>query len=129
MIYGWLKLLSTNHSYTNHSYTNHSYTNHSYTNHSYTNHSYTNHSYTNHLYLTYVLIYMYRLSPWSGWTGFLSSVAHWRRYFGIWLREGSQILPRKTPCLPQIFHRRIERATRGRRLPEHTSPWFSPEPL
>ena len=44
--------------------------------------------------------------------------AHWRRYFGIWLREGSQALPGKTPSLPQIFHRRINRATQGRQLPE-----------
>ena len=56
-------------------------------------------------------------------------VAHWRRYFGIWLREGSQVLPGKTPCLLQIFHRRIDRVTWGRRLPEQTPPGFSPEPL
>ena len=55
-------------------------------------------------------------------------VAHWRRYVGIWLREGSQVLPGKTPCLPLIFHRRIDRATRCRRLPEQTPPRFSPEP-
>ena len=82
---------------------------------------------------------LYRLSPWSGWTGFLPSkysinniavnVVHWRRYFRIWLREGSQVLPGKTPCLPQIFHRRIDNATRGRRLPELTPPGFSPVPL
>ena len=56
-------------------------------------------------------------------------ITHWRRYFGIWLREGSQVLPGETLCLPQIFHRRIDRATRGRRLPEQTPPRFSPEPL
>ena len=56
-------------------------------------------------------------------------VAHWRRYFGIWLRKGSQVLPEKTPSLLQIFHRRISRATRDRRLPEQTPPGFSPEPL
>ena len=76
-----------------------------------------------------ICTYFYRLSPWSGWTAFLPSVAHWRRYFGIWLREGSQVLPVKTPCLPQIFHRRIDRATRDRRLSEQTPPRFSPEPL
>ena len=56
-------------------------------------------------------------------------VTHWGRYFGIWLKEGSQVLLRKTPCLPQIFHRRIERATRSHRLPEQIPPGFSPEPL
>ena len=56
-------------------------------------------------------------------------VAHWRRYFGIWLKEGSQVLPGKTPCLLEIFHRRIDRATRGLQLPEQTHPGFSPEPL
>ena len=38
------------------------------------------------------------------------------------IEEGSQVLPGKTPCLPQIFHGRIDRATRGRRLPEQTPP-------
>ena len=84
-----------------------------------------------------LLVCLYRLSPWSGWTGFLPSkysmipvyVAHWRRYFRIWLREGSQGLPGKTPCLPRISHRRIDRSTRGRQLPEQTPPGFSPEPL
>ena len=84
------------------------------------------------------LLYLYRLSPWSGWTFFLPRrnniniavyIAHWRRYFGIWLREESQVLPGKTPCLPWIFHRRIDRATRGNKLPEQTPPGFSPEPL
>ena len=36
---------------------------------------------------------------------------------------------KKTPCLAQIFHRRIDRATRGRRLPEETPPGFSPVSL
>ena len=56
-------------------------------------------------------------------------VVQWRRYFGIWLKEGSQVIPEKTPCWPQIFHRRINKATRGRRLPEQTPPGFSPEPF
>ena len=42
-------------------------------------------------------LYLYRLSPWSDRTSFLLSNAHWRRYFGIKLREGSQVLPGKTP--------------------------------
>ena len=56
-------------------------------------------------------------------------VAYWRRCFRIWLREGSQVLPGKTPYLPQIFHRRIDSATRGRRLPEQTPPGFLLKPL
>ena len=56
-------------------------------------------------------------------------IAHWTRYFGIWLREGSQVQPGKSPSLPQIFHRRIDRVTRGCRLPKQTPPGFSPEPL
>ena len=73
----------------------------------------------------FTYLYLYQLSPWSGWTGFLLSkqyVVHWRRYFEIWLREGFQVLPGKTTCLPQISHGRIDRATRGRRLPELTPP-------
>ena len=37
--------------------------------------------------------------------------------------------PEKTPYLQQIFYRRIDRATRGRQLPEQTPPGFSPDPL
>ena len=88
--------------------------------------------------ITYLYLYMYQLSPrGSGWTGFLPSkysniaisVAHWGRYFGIWLREGSQVLPRKMHYLPQIFHKRIDGATWGRQLTEQTPPGILHEPL
>ena len=66
-----------------------------------------------------------------GWVEPASSrtVAHWTRYFGILLREGSQVLAGNTTCLRQIFRRGIEWATGGRRLPEQTPSGFSPEPL